>query len=353
MSIKLSVGDMIIYLLLTNIFKGLSVKNDVTWIHNVRAAGCVMVVLLHVCALFESRFGAIPLHDWIAVTIGNSLTRASVPMFFMVSGFLFLSVTEVKLKNIFRVVTALIFYSLIYSVYAHYQYDKPLFESITSIYKEPVFYHLWFFYYLITCYALMFFVKSKVTYGIKHLAVMSFIFTFLSVKMNDLTSMFGIHYQSISLINSGMLLFIFYCVAGAVVASIEYRKSYYYICLITIILSVAALTILTYYASLEKGKYNSIFEVEASIPVYYCSIAMFYILRHTEFKGFTQRVISVLSSSSLVMYGLHVIFVDSYKFERLEMNPIKDMFVTTSSVIFICVILAFIIRKVDKKGFVS
>lgn len=328
-------------------------KNDVTWIHNVRAVGCVMVVLLHVCALFESRFGTIPLHEWIAVTIGNSLTRASVPMFFMVSGFLFLSVTEVKLKNIFRVVTALIFYSLIYIVYAHYQYDKPFIKSIISIYKEPVFYHLWFFYYLIICYALMFFVKSKTTYGIKHLAVISFIFTFMNVKMNDLTSMFGIHYQSISLINSGMLLFIFYCVAGAVVASIEYRKRYYYICLFTVILSVTALTILTYYSSLEKGKYNSIFEVEASIPVYYCSIAMFYILRHTEFKGFSQRVISVLSSSSLVMYGLHVIFVDSYKFERLEMNPIKDMFVTTSSIIFICVILAFIIRKVDRKGLVS
>ncbi|KJL59259.1 hypothetical protein SS57_11530 [Enterobacter hormaechei subsp. xiangfangensis] len=312
-----------------------------------------MVVLLHVCALFESRFGTIPFSDWIAVTIGNSFTRASVPMFFMVSGFLFLSVTEVKLKNIFRVITALIFYSLIYSIYAHYQYNRPLLESIISIYKEPVFYHLWFFYYLIICYALMFFVKSKATYGIKHLAAISFIFTFLSVKMNDLTSMFGVHYQSISLINSGMLLFIFYCVAGAVVASIEYRKSYYYICLFTVILSVTALTILTYYASLEKGKYNSVFEVEASIPVYYCSIAMFYILRHTEFKGISQRIIEVLSSSSLVMYGLHVLFVDSYKFERLKMNPIKDMITTTISVVVACVILAFLIKKIDRRGYVS
>lgn len=312
-----------------------------------------MVVLLHVCALFESRFGTISFSDWIAVTIGNSFTRASVPMFFMVSGFLFLSVTEVKLKNIFRVITALVFYSLIYSIYAHYQYNRPLLESIISIYKEPVFYHLWFFYYLIICYALMFFVKSKATYGIKHLAAISFIFTFLSVKMNDLTSMFGVHYQSISLINSGMLLFIFYCVAGAVVASIEYRKSYYYICLFTVILSVTALTILTYYASLEKGKYNSVFEVEASIPVYYCSIAMFYILRHAEFKGISQRIIEVLSSSSLVMYGLHVLFVDSYKFERLKMNPIKDMITTTTSVVVACVILAFLIKKIDRRGYVS
>ncbi|QLN37212.1 acyltransferase [Escherichia fergusonii] len=312
-----------------------------------------MVVLLHVCALFESRFGTIPLSDWIAVTIGNSFTRASVPMFFMVSGFLFLSVTEVKLKNIFRLITSLIFYSVIYSVYVHYKYDKPLFESLTSIYREPVFYHLWFFYYLIICYALMFFVKSKSSYEAKHLIVISFIFTFLSVKMNDLTRMFGFHYQSISLINSGMLLFIFYCVAGAVIASIEYKKSYYYISIITVLLSVSILTILTYYASLEKGKYNSIFEVEASIPVYYCSVSMFYILRHTEFKGVSQRIIEVLSSSSLVMYGLHVLFVDSYKFERLKMNPIKDMITTTASVIVACVILAFLIKKIDRRGYVS
>jgi len=110
-----------------------------------RVVACLMVVLLHVSAQNYHAFGP----RWSAALVLDSLVRASVPIFFMLSGATLLyrdeSLGAFFRKRVLRIVPPLIFWSGFYLAWLAYN-GVDVGNWVVRIVSGPTMYHLWYFY---------------------------------------------------------------------------------------------------------------------------------------------------------------------------------------------------------------
>ena len=137
------------------------------------------VVLIHVCAWFE-------LHDLQAgvnyYRLCGDLVRWAVPIFVMISGALLLdskrSIKQIYTKNILRIVTAFLFWSIIYALINNG--DNAISLSILgTVLDGPG--HLWFLYMIVGLYMIIP-ILSKVIDAEKttlYFCALSFVFVFV------------------------------------------------------------------------------------------------------------------------------------------------------------------------------
>lgn len=119
-----------------------------------RVIACLMVVILHLSAGGAGQFDA----NWVFSNIYNSLVRACVPIFLMLSGALLLNRKENAIdfyKNRFiRIFPPLMFWTGFYVAWRTYIGSGygTIYEALLDIVNGPVFYHLWYLYMLIGMY---------------------------------------------------------------------------------------------------------------------------------------------------------------------------------------------------------
>ena len=105
------------------------------------------VIILHVSTL-NLGSSALGSGDWTAMMVWDGAVRWSVPLFFMISGALFLQsdkpYRQILFKNALRILTAFLFWSLIYTIVAHPTGWKTFIFTWLSGH-----YHMWF------CYAIL------------------------------------------------------------------------------------------------------------------------------------------------------------------------------------------------------
>lgn len=128
-------------------------SNRVHYLDALRILASFAVIVLHVSAL---NFG-IDNTQWITSDIYDSMTRWCVPVFVMISGALFLdpnrnvSYKTIFSKNILRILSAFIFWSVLYAIYCHI-FFKPM--NTTGLISEILIghFHMWFLYMIIGIY---------------------------------------------------------------------------------------------------------------------------------------------------------------------------------------------------------
>ncbi|STD24789.1 acyltransferase 3 [Enterobacter asburiae] len=110
--------------------------------------------------------------NWDIANILNSASRVSVPLFFMISGFLFFGERSAQPRHFIRIAACLGFYSAVALLYI------TLFTSINAglslkyVLQKPVFYHLWFFFAIIVIYLVSPLIQVKHVSGKMLLALM-------------------------------------------------------------------------------------------------------------------------------------------------------------------------------------
>ncbi len=117
-----------------------------------RIIACAMVVLLHVCGANVHEFS----QRWWSANIYNSLTRACVPLFFMISGATLLYKDEALgvflRKRLVRILPPLLLWSVVYLAWLKY-WGAPTGNWIVAILSGPTMFHLWYFYAALGLYA--------------------------------------------------------------------------------------------------------------------------------------------------------------------------------------------------------
>lgn len=76
--------------------------NKIGWIDNLRAVACIMVVMIHATTYSLTSGSSVGEFSWDIANLLNSASRVGVPLFFMISGYLFFG-EKVPVRNIFYV----------------------------------------------------------------------------------------------------------------------------------------------------------------------------------------------------------------------------------------------------------
>ncbi len=118
-------------------------KDKILWIERLRNIACCAVVFLHVSAM---EFHLIPVDsmEWQAINFWNSITRFAVPVFFMISGLLYLnpskemSLSKLYKKNILKLFITYWFWMLFYGFWNMIVYGEGVRGSVGQIIKEII-----------------------------------------------------------------------------------------------------------------------------------------------------------------------------------------------------------------------
>lgn len=118
------------------------------------------VVMIHITGAQFGNYSTDSL-EWAGINFIDSASRWAVPIFVMVSGALFLdpnrkvSIHKLYTKNIFRIIIAFLFWSVVFALYKAVKSDFSL--GIVEFVKTILLgeYHMWFMYMLAGLYALV------------------------------------------------------------------------------------------------------------------------------------------------------------------------------------------------------
>lgn len=116
-----------------------------------RVVATALVVLLHVSGRYFGAFGP----NWMAANIYDSLSRLSVPLFFMISGALLIPRQDslnAVIRRFAKLTLLLIFWSFVYLFFFYLTAPNWLAGGSWQILKSPVVVHFWFLYALLGLY---------------------------------------------------------------------------------------------------------------------------------------------------------------------------------------------------------
>jgi surface polysaccharide O-acyltransferase-like enzyme len=128
------------------------------WPDRLRNLATVMVITIHVAAPVAHGFPDQNTWWWWYGNFWNSLARAGVPLFVMLSGFLLLGkdydLGDFLKRRFSRVVVPALFWMAVYSIYNHIRLGAPATfkDALLGVVTGPVHVHLWFIYLIIGLY---------------------------------------------------------------------------------------------------------------------------------------------------------------------------------------------------------
>lgn len=124
----------------------------INWIDNLRGIACLMVVMIHTTTWYITNAHSVSPLNWDIANVLNSASRVSVPLFFMISGYLFFGARCAQPRHFLRIALCLIFYSVVALAYISLFTSINVELSLKNVLQKPVFYHLWFFFAIAVIY---------------------------------------------------------------------------------------------------------------------------------------------------------------------------------------------------------
>lgn len=123
----------------------------------IRMFSFVMVIAIHVANYYCRAYESVSTGEYVFALLINTISRVSVPCFFMLSGALLLGKKDTIEKGLYRARDMLIklaFWSIVYYFFNTYLVFQETF-SFSDFWYEPAEAHLWYLYVLIPIYVML------------------------------------------------------------------------------------------------------------------------------------------------------------------------------------------------------
>ncbi|TBL37350.1 hypothetical protein EYZ01_17700 [Hafnia alvei] len=339
------------------------IKNKIIWLQYVRAIACLLVILLHISSNYVNEFGVVGYGYWSISNAIDSFSRVCVPLFFMISGYLFFGDKSPKAKNFFKLFSALIFYSVL--AYLFYFSASIAFPSLTisekyNFFSSPAIYHLWFFYPLILVYLIAVIVNVRKVSTSASFIIVSIFFIFLNnSSIENVKSVFNVNLNNLFAVNSEFFFYVLYSIMGAIFRDLKYvfisKKTASLIGVATFMLSCTAITVITKSTSTDNNEFYSGVYTYTSPLVFMAATSLFLFFHSASERLKDSKIINIIADNSLGIYGIHIfILICIQKIFRYQLHnpayivPIMFVIILTISLSF-----SILIKKIDKHGFVS
>lgn len=332
-------------------------KERVIYFDYLRILATIAVIFLHVAAQNWYTTDVNTL-NWHVFNIYDSIVRWGVPIFIMISGALFLekeiNIKQIYSKNILRLLTAFIFWSIVYSLVTKGSTLTILSNIITG------YYHMWFIPMIIGLYISLPIIKNviKSDKTTKYFLVLSFIFVFFIPQIIQLGEDFGDDRMKILLsslnktiknIQPSMFLgFTGYFIAGYFINKIKITKKKRIPIYLLGIIGTIITIMLNAYLSIKKQTPVSTYYGNFCVNVLMQSIAIFVFFKYSKLKS--NNIIKKLSKYSFGAYLIHVLIIEQlnthFALNTLSFNPIISVPIISIIVCIISFLISAIINKI-------
>lgn len=157
-----------------------------------RICAIVAVMILHMAGQ-NWAVSDVKTSQWHAINFYDAIVRWGVPVFVMISGALFLnrshSIKKLFTKNILRIVTAFLFWSVLYAMVGVVFYHCSIIDGLGQMIQGH--YHMWFLFMIVGLYLIVPFVERIVASEelTKYFLVLSLVFTFVLPQAIDIISL--------------------------------------------------------------------------------------------------------------------------------------------------------------------
>lgn len=285
----------------------------------IRVISFVMVVAIHVTNYYCRAFGSISDGEYIFALITDTLSRVSVPCFFMISGAFLLGMMDtsaVYIRRLGRFALALAVWSAVYCIWNYAVFGETY--SLKKFLYLPAEAHLWYLYAMIPIYLVMPFFQILCAHlGEKWEKVFLMVIT-AAVVFNYLISLIGVQaYYDVPLV--GDRVYAFYVFAGYYLYKYRDRikigkrmiAAVFWVC-------AAACTGITWIVSdMEGVHYEKILQYGDPLIIL-MSVAFFlYFLKIRDGRislgDRSRKAVDICCECSFGVYLIHILFLDTFK----------------------------------------
>ena len=329
-------------------------SNKIGWIDNLRAVACMMVVMIHATTYYVTSGVTVGEHSWDIANVLNSMSRVSVPLFFMISGYLFFGEKSAGKKHFIRIGCCILFYSAIALIYIAAFTKIGFWPSLRGILLKPVFYHLWFFYAIAVIYLLSPLINVKPV-SRRYLAGVLVILAVIANPNTHSLTLGNIHLLPVNLyIYGDTFYYLLYALAGRAIGMMNTQgRGVSGLAALGFVLSVVLIIHGTKSQMFINGNFADTYYIYCGPLVFIAAVSLM-----IWFKNCLPEPIgwlSIFSRHSLAIYGFHAIIVNFMRSRHLELtpHPLLDIFWVFGVALALSLLLSMGLQKIDGRRLVS
>ncbi|MEI9883647.1 acyltransferase [Atlantibacter hermannii] len=330
-------------------------QQKINWIDNLRGIACLMVIMIHTTTWYITNADTVTPFSWDFANVLNSASRISVPLFFMISGYLFFGERSAERRHFLRIGLCLLFYSTIAFLYiAFFTAISPRL-SLVNLLQKPVFYHLWFFFAIIVIYLLSPLISVKKV-GVSVILGLLLIVGVIANPNTVPQSLGGIKWLPVNLyINGDTFYYVLYGLLGRAIGMLEthYRR-YTLTAALAFIACVTLISLGTHSELARQGNFSDTFYLYCGPLVFIAAISLFITVKNT----LNQRPLpglALISRHSLGIYGFHALFIHALRTRHIEIThwPVLDIAWIFSATLAGSLTLSLLLQRIDTRRLVS
>ncbi len=290
-------------------------NKQILWVTYLRVFAIFAVVLLHTATPLLHGMAVLPRSIWWTGNLYNSGVLMSVPLLFMISGFLLLTRDETLVlffqKRVNKIILPLIVWTVFYMAWKDlFTTEQPttLRSFITAVFT-PAVAHLWFLYALLGIYLFVPILRIIVFNTSVHIRYYYILLWFLAAAI---IPMFGNHLHIKSAIDLKMISgYTGYLMVGLLLGNFHVSRNTAKFSLIAAILCVAVTAAGIYDLSLRAGEYDMYYCQYTSPNVVALAVSVFILCKYAflHFPVFhhpaTIRIARMFGETSMGIYLLH------------------------------------------------
>lgn len=330
-------------------------SSKIYWIDNLRGIACLMVVMIHTTAWYVTNAASVSTVDWGVANLLNSASRVSVPLFFMISGYLFFGERSAQPRHFLRIGLCLLFYSTLAFLYIVFFTSINGELSLRNLLQKPVFYHLWFFFAIIVIYLVSPLIQVKEVSGKMLLALIVVIG--IIANPNTVTQKIG-HFEWLPInlyINGDTFYYVLYGMLGRALGMMDTQKKLLTV-LSAIVFVVAAFAISrgTLHELRWRGNFADTWYVYCGPLVFICAMSLFTLVKNT-LSTRALPGLAIISRHSLGIYGFHALIIHALRTRGVEIQawPVLDILWIFTATLLISLGLSILLQRIDTRRYVS
>ncbi len=286
------------------------------WADLIRVVAIYLVVMIHVSGQLTNVWGKIPADQWIIADIYGAVARISVPLFFMISGYLLLPRSESLrvffTKRMVKILIPFVAWSLIYLFWFCGNHANACTANLVSqlLLVKGTYYHLWFLYTLISIYLILPVLRLmfRPDTDKKVLWYLIGLWLIFQPVLTIAKQVWNFNINISPPLATGFLCFF---VLGSLLGEMPLSRSMIFSSAALWVIGAVATVEGTYLLTLRSGAYNGVFYDFVSMNVIIASGAAFILLRRIAEAGIftTPRFRAVTRSLAAASFGIYLVHI--------------------------------------------